>query len=250
MKVVVIIQARTGSSRLPNKVLLPIEGKTVLEHIYLRLKYCKKIDEIVIATSSDSSDKDIVNLCLKNNFKNFIGSLDDVLDRYYCTARHFKADIIVRITGDCPVIDPIIVDEVISNFKNGNFDIYTLSGDFPDGLDCQVFSFKALEKSWKLATLPSDREHVGAYIEKTKPELFNIGGLNKFKNLSHHRWTLDEMSDYIFLKEIYSRLYKKKKIFLTDDILNLLKKEPHLNEINLGITRNEGYLQSLKEDNK
>lgn len=250
MKVVVIIQARTGSSRLPNKVLLPIKGKTVLEHIYSRLKHCKKIDEIVIATSFDSSDKNIVNLCIKNNFKFYRGSLDDVLDRYYSTARHFKADIIVRITGDCPVIDPIIVDEVISNFKNGNFDIYTLSGEFPDGLDCQVFSFKALEISWKQATLPSDREHVGAYIEKTKPELFNIGGLNKFQNLSHHRWTLDEMNDYIFLKEIYSRLYKKKEIFLTDDILKLLKKEPHLTKINLGIKRNEGYLKSLKEDSK
>ena len=248
MNVVALIQARMTSRRLPNKVLLPIEGKTVLEHIYERLKYCKNLNEIVVATSISSSDQLIVNLCKKNKIKYFRGNLEDVLDRYYKASIEYKADAVVRITGDCPMIDPTIVDDVIKNYLKKDYDLFSLKGSFPDGLDCQVFSHSALERSWKEAILLSDREHVGTYIEKTSPVSFKIGGIEKFKNLSHFRWTLDEPRDYIFVKEVFRRLYKKKKIFLYDEILQLLEKEPALMQINKGIVRNQGYINSLKRD--
>tara|TARA_Y200000002_G_scaffold380898_1_gene393501 strand:- start:344 stop:1096 length:753 start_codon:yes stop_codon:yes gene_type:complete len=250
MKIVALVQARMSSSRLPNKVLLPLEGKTVLEHIYCRLTYSTMLTDIIVVTSNDKSDQSIVELCKKKNIKFFQGNLYDVLDRYYKAANHYNADAIVRITGDCPVIDPSIVDEVVNNYLNGDFDFYSLSGEFPDGLDCQVFKYSALKKSWKEAKLASDREHVGTYIEKTCPKLFKIGGLVKFKKLSHHRWTIDEKSDYIFLKELFSRLFKEDKPFLTKDILNLLSQEPELMKINNNITRNAGYLQSLENERK
>ena len=248
MNVIAFVQARMSSKRLPNKVLLPLMGKTVLEHIYERLGYCKTLSKIVIATSYDDTDKTIIDLCKKNKMSYYQGNLNDVLDRYYKAAVSFNADVIVRITGDCPVIDPKIVDEVVNNYFKNDYDLYALSGDFPDGLDCQVFKFQALERSWKEAKLLSDREHVGTYIEKTSPELFKIGGLCKFKDLSHHRWTLDEPKDYIFLKEIFARLYIQDKIFYTEDILKLLTKETDLIQINKGITRNKGYIDSLKNE--
>jgi len=250
MNTVAIIQARMSSSRLPGKVLLPLMGKPVLEHVVTRLKYAISLKEIVVATSTEVDD-DAIELWAKSNKVNYYrGSLSDVLDRYYQAALLYKAETVVRITADCPVIDPYIVDEVVFGFKKGAFDAYGLSGEFPDGLDCQVFSFSALEKAWKEATLPSEREHVGPYIEKTHPELFKLGGLEKFSNLGHLRWTLDEERDYEFLNQIYEELYVADSLFVTDDILNLLKRRPELSEINSQITRNAGYLKSLEMESK
>ena len=250
MKVVAIVQARLSSQRLANKVLLPLEDKTVLGHIVDRLLNCKFLDEIVIATSTDASDKEIVDWCKINKINFFCGSLHDVLDRYYKASRKYNAKVIVRVTGDCPVVDPEIVDEVIKGFFSGNYDAYSLAGDFPDGLDCQVFSFSAIEKSWKEAKLPSEREHVGVFIEKTHRELFKLGELNKFTGLQNYRWTLDEPEDYEFLKKIFFKLYRGKNIFYTQDILNLIDKEPELMNINSGIVRNEGYKKSLYREKK
>ncbi len=248
MKIIALIQARMSSIRLPNKVLLPLAGKSVLEHIYERLRHCEYLDDIIVATSEDISDDLIVKLCKEKKYNYFKGSLTDVLDRYYQAAIQNNADAVVRITGDCPLIDPLIVDEVIRNFKSGKFDFFSLSGDFPDGLDCQIFSFDALKKSWKEAKLLSDREHVGTYIERTCPDKFKTGSLIKFKDLGHHRWTLDEPRDYTFLKEIFSRLWSEDKIFLTADILKLLDDSPELLNINKDIIRNQGYQRSLKND--
>lgn len=248
MNIVAIVQARMSSSRLPNKVLLPLAGKPVLGHVVERLQHCERLNKIVVATSTDFSDDAITKWCLRNNINYYRGSLLDVLDRYYQAAFIYQADVVVRITADCPMIDPIIVDEVIEGFLAGDYDAYSLSGDFPDGLDCQVFRFDAIAKAWKGATLPSEREHVGPYIEKTHPELFRLGGLEKFTGLAHHRWTLDEPQDYEFLKEIFSKLYKKNKPFYAEDVLFLLGKEPKLMQINSGIIRNEGYLKSINSE--
>lgn len=250
MKVVAIVQARMSSSRLPGKVLLPLAGKPVLAHVIERLQSCKSLDDLVLATSIEHEDDAIEQWCNANRVHCFRGSLNDVLDRYYQAAIHYKADVIVRITADCPLIDPDIVDEVIEGFLSGNFDAFSLAGEFPDGLDCQVFAYSAIEQAWREAKLPSEREHVGPYIEKSHPEKFKIGGLEKFKRLSHHRWTLDESRDYEFLQAVFERLYKEGVLFRTSEILALMEGEPDLMQINSGIIRNEGYLKSLQAEQR
>ncbi len=246
-KVVAIIQARMGSTRLSGKVLKEIVGKPLLWHLINRLRKSKSLQEIVIATTSSESDKKIIEFCKLNAINHFEGSENDVLDRYYQAAKKFGADSVVRITADCPVIDPQIVDEVINEYKKGGYDVCGLSGEFPDGLDVEIFSFKTLEDTWKNAKLPSEREHVSPYMWN-HPEKFRLGKYVKFKNLGHYRWTVDEERDLRFIREIFSRLYKPDEIFLTDDILNLIEREPELLKINTGIIRNEGYLKSLKQD--
>jgi len=247
MNIVAVIQARMSSSRLPGKVMLDLAGKSVIEHVCIRLKKCKTISNIVIATSTDPSDDIIERWCTDHNVNYYRGSLNDVLDRYYQTAKVYHADAIVRITSDCPLIDPFIVDEVVENFIKGNYDFYGLSGNFPDGLDCTVFGFEAIRKAWKEASLPSEREHVGPYIEN-HPETFKNGGLIKFNNLSHYRWTLDEPKDYDFLKTIFSNLYINEKVFLSNEIIDFIEKNPSVMTINSNIIRNEGYLKSLQKD--
>ncbi|MBT9614052.1 MAG: glycosyltransferase family protein [Burkholderiales bacterium] len=247
--IVAIIQARMSSSRLPGKVLMPLAGKPVLEHVVRRIRACKTITKVVVATSTEHTDDAIQAWCEKEEVSHYRGSLDDVLDRYYQAAKTYQADVVVRITADCPALDPTIVDEVVTGFLAGGYDYYGLSGEFPDGLDCTVFSFAALERAWREAKLKSEREHVGPYIEK-HPELFKTGGLKKFEGLSHHRWTLDEPRDYEFLQAIFARLYREETPFLAPEILALLDKEPEVMTINSNIIRNEGYLKSLAEDRK
>jgi len=247
MKVVAIIQARMSSSRLPGKVLMSLANKPVLAHVIERLSYCRMIEKIVVATTNKDSDHPVANYCADNNIDCYRGSLEDVLDRYYQTAKIFHADAIVRITGDCPVIDPVVVDAVITGYLSGEYDLYGLGGAFPDGLDCTVFSFSAIEKAWKEATLKSEREHVGPYIENN-PHLFQNGLLKLFQGLGSQRWTLDEPKDYELLSKIFNKLYQSDSPFLTHEILQFIKDNPELLTINSKIVRNEGYLKSLQED--
>ena len=249
MKIVAIIQARMSSTRLSGKVLMPLVGKPVLWHVVNRIRACKTIAEVVVATSTDVTDDVIETWCRGADVSSYRGDLNDVLDRYYQAGLIHAADIVVRITADCPVVDPTIVDEVVRGYLAGGYDFYGLSGEFPDGLDCTVFAFNALARAWREAALPSEREHVGPYIEK-HPEMFKSGGFTKFTGLSHHRWTLDEPRDYEFLQVVFSRLHRPDQIFLASDVLALLDNEPELININSSIVRNEGYLKSLIEDGK
>ncbi len=247
MNVVAIIQARMSSTRLPGKVLMPLAGKPVLDHVVSRIAQCKTIHKVVVATSVDASDDAIESWCHERGVACHRGSLHDVLDRYYQAAKAHQADAIVRITADCPAIDPTIVDEVVQGYLDGGFEFFGLAGEFPDGLDCTVFAFTAIERAWQEATLPSEREHVGPYIEKN-PQLFKSGKLEKFTGLSHHRWTLDEPRDLEFLQAVFARLYREGETFLAPDVLKLLDAEPQLAAINGSIIRNEGYLKSLQSD--
>lgn len=249
MKIVAIVQARMSSSRLPGKVLLPLSDKPVLYHIHERLTESRLIDQIVFSTSKEESDNPIYDFCNIQNIPVYRGSLNDVLDRFYKTASEFSADVIIRITGDCPIVDPIIVDAVISGFLAGNYDYYGLGGEFPDGLDCTAFTFKALERAWKEAQLPSEREHVGPYIEKNS-EVFKNGSLKLFTGMAEHRWTLDEFEDYELLLKIFEELYIPGKIFFSHDVLKLLERKSELIKINSSIIRNEGYLKSLRKEAK
>ena len=237
MKIIAIIQARMSSTRLPGKVLMELAGKPVLEHVVERLQTCRRVDGVMVATSIDASDDLIERWCAQTKVPCYRGSLLDVLDRYVQAARACGADAVVRITADCPAIDPNIVDEVIEKFLIDKYDFYGLKGEFPD----------ALERAWREASLPSEREHVGPYIEKN-PQLFRSGGLEKFRGLQHLRWTLDEPRDYAFLIEIFSRLYRESKPFSAEDVLALIEREPELAAINANIVRNEGYLKSIQQD--
>jgi len=238
-----------GSTRLPGKVMRSLIGKPVLWHVVDRLRFCKKIESIVVATTTEPEDDAIEDWCCTQWVPCFRGSEDDVLDRYYQAAKFFQASSILRITADCPAIDPIIIDELLGEYEDHGYDACGLAGGFPDGLDCEVVSFSALEHAWNKAEMASEREHVTPYIHG-HPELFRIGKFERFCHLEHHRWTLDEEPDFRFLERVFYRLYREDTPFVTADILTLLEREPELMKINQGITRNEGYLRSLQTDHR
>lgn len=249
MTIIAIIQARTGSTRLPGKVLLDLQGKTVLEHVIDRVKMSRHINKIVVATTIRTEDLEIVKLCANIGTNVYCGSEDDVLDRYYQASRLFEADTIVRITSDCPLIDSNIIDEVISKYlsENADYSSNTLNETYPDGLDAEVFSFDALRKAWKNANTTSDREHVTPYIKKN-PDDFKLVSLEYRENLSEKRWTLDRQEDYEFIKEIYINLYCKNPLFAMKDILEFISNNPEIETINQHIARNEGYFKSRMKD--
>lgn len=248
-KIVAIIQARLDSTRFPKKVLVEILGKPMILHVIERAKQSNLIDQLVIATSIRAIDDPILDVVSKHRISIFRGSPEDVLDRYYKAAKKYHADIIVRITGDCPLIDPMVIDKVIQCFLDGKYDYVsnTLEQTYPDGLDVEVFSYKTLEKAWKEAELTSEREHVTPYIGK-HPEKFRVMNVRNDVDLSYLRWTVDYEKDLEFVKEIFKSLYKENSIFLMNDVLNLLEKKPELKKINIGIKRNVGYLRSLEKD--
>jgi len=229
---VIIIQARTDSTRFPRKILSNIKGKTMLWHIIERIK---KMDmgTIVIATTRRNIDDEIISIAKTCGIQYYRGKKDDVLDRYLKAALKYKARIIMRITSDCPLIDPQETKKVFTKFLGGNFDYVTTDEkSYPKGLDTECFSINALKRAWQEAKSKSDREHVTQYIYNN-PNKFRIGlTQSRIKNSVLHRWTVDYKDDLKFIRKIYSRLYNKKRIFLMQDILNLLKREPDLIKIN------------------
>ncbi len=248
--VLAILQARVSSTRLPSKVLKVILGKPMLLLQLERIKQSKKIDKLIIATSMEESDDEIEKLCKQWQVDCFRGSLDDVLDRYYRASLQYKPEHIVRLTGDCPLADLEIIDEIINFYLTGNYDYVsnTISPSYPDGLDTEVFSFYALEKAWKEAKLWSEREHVTPYIINN-PGLFKLFNVQKKgENLSSMRWTVDTSKDFDFVTRIFETLYKPNEIFYMDDVLRVLKENPHLLGINKGIRRNEGLQKSIEKD--
>jgi spore coat polysaccharide biosynthesis protein SpsF len=249
--IVAIIQARMGSTRLPGKVLMDVCGKPILEHVIERTKKCKEIDSIVVATTNRVEDKVIIKLAKKCKTKSFTGSEKDVLDRYYQAAKKFNANIIVRITADCPLIDSLVIDKVVKyHLENQReVDYTTKPRAYPEGLDVEVFSFEILKKAWKEAKKPSEREHVTPYI-LNHPEIFYLSELSNDINndFSSMHWSVDEEQDLKFVKKIYKKLYKDGEIFYMEDVLKLLKEQPELMEINKGFTGYEGYQKSLKND--
>lgn len=245
--ILAILQARTSSSRLPNKALKPILGKAMLLHQIERTQRSKTIDKLVVATSTDSSDDAIEKLCRDNNIAIFRGDLDNVLDRFYRCAKTYNPKYVVRLTGDCPLTDYQVIDNAIEYCLKNGFDYVATALTFPNGLDVEVFTMDVLSEAYKKASLPSEREHVTQGIRKMGNK-FKLGELNFDKDLSSMRWTVDMPEDFILVEKIYQKLHKNNPNFLTDDILKLLEKEPGLKEINNSFVRNEGLEKSLKED--
>jgi spore coat polysaccharide biosynthesis protein SpsF len=249
MTILAVIQARVGSSRLPGKVLMPIMGKSMLERQLERVNLCRRIDGIVVATSDGPEDEEIVAVCDDAGVEIFRGDLHDVLDRFYRAAKKYAPDHVVRLTGDCPLIDPALIDRLIDFYLSEPCDYASNceAPTMPDGLDAEVMSFEALERAWQEATASSEREHVTPYI-RSHPEKFKTRCYQYHKDLSHMRWTVDEPQDLEFVRQVYQRLYPSKPDFSFQDVLELLEDEPALCRINEGFRRNEGYERSLNND--
>ena len=247
MKTVAIIQARMSSSRLPGKMLMDIEGKPLIERVMERAHAVDLFNDVILATSDDASDDPLAAFGEAKGMHVFRGNLNDVLDRLYSAAQSVQAECIIRLTGDCPLLDPAVICKVVQTFQTGEFDYVSnaLKRTYPDGLDTEVCSTKALEIAHKQAALPSEREHVMPFIYK-QPEWFRIGHVLHNRDLSQLRWTVDEQRDLEFVRTVYREIGKD--MFGMDDILALLKRKPQISAINKGIPMNAGKQKSLEED--
>jgi spore coat polysaccharide biosynthesis protein SpsF len=229
-----IIQARMQSDRLPGKVLLPLEGKPILWHIFFRLAKSKLIDDICISTSTNPTDDKIEKFAHKYGIKIFRGSEENLVKRHSDAAKKFAADVIVRITGDCPLVDPQIVDEVIEAYledKKLDFVSNSKTKTYPIGLDVEVFPVKTLEKIFSISEDSVFYEYfISNYIFEN-PSIFKSKGIS-LNNPNLLRWTLDYPEDYIFFKKIFGALYLDNKIFHMDDVLNFLEEHIEISKIN------------------
>jgi spore coat polysaccharide biosynthesis protein SpsF (cytidylyltransferase family) len=249
MKIVCIIQARMGSTRLPGKVLMNINGKPMIEYVLNQVKESKLINEIVVATTTKPDDKAIYDKVRELGYGAFQGDEDDVLERYYMAAREFNADVIVRITSDCPLIDPEVIDLVIQKYIDNPCDYCSnvQPPTFPDGLDVEVMPFKAIETAYNEATLKSHREHVTFFLWKN-PDRFKMENVENKEDYSELRITVDEKEDFVLVEQIFSKI-SKRPIHLRD-LVELFKNEPDLLKTNDQFERNEGHKKALEEDKK
>lgn len=235
MRVVSIIQARMGSTRLPGKVLMDIAGVTMLARTVSRARRATRVDEAVVATTTDPRDDAVVDECELLGVRVFRGSEEDVLDRYYMAAREHGAEAVVRVTSDCPLIDPALIDEVVGAFLDARPDYAanTIERTYPRGLDTEVMSFEALERAWREAEKPHEREHVTAYIYRN-PDGFRLLSVKGERDLSVCRWTVDTPADLEFVRAVYER-FGTGDSFGWEDALKLVESEPALAEINRGV---------------
>jgi spore coat polysaccharide biosynthesis protein SpsF len=235
LKKVAIVEARMKSSRLPGKVLKPILGKPMLEHLVERIGRAEHIDDIVVATTESVSDDPIETLTQDMHIGCFRGSEEDVLDRVLKAAQYYSADVIVEITGDCPLIEPTKIDQMLISYQHMKYDFMAnrLDGSYPPGLGLRVFWRKTLERVAHLTQDPVDREHVTLYVWE-HPELFSIYHFQN--NLNNKYWnirlTVDNEEDFVFIRAIFNELYPRNPKFDLYDIVDLLERKPELMEIN------------------
>ncbi|MDT3696915.1 MAG: glycosyltransferase family protein [Ignavibacterium sp.] len=255
IKIVTIIQARTGSSRLANKIFLTLTGKPLLYRMFERVAASRLKGTIVIATTTDSSDNKVESFCKDHQLKYFRGHQTDLLDRHYQAAKMFSADAVIKIPSDCPLIDAKVIDKVIQ-FYLDNIDNYDYVSNlhpatYPDGNDVEIMSFDALRKAWNSAKREFEREHTTPFIWEN-PDIFRIGNVvweTGYDYSMTHRFTIDYPEDYEFIKKVYDELYIKKPDFSLEDILNLLNENPEIKKINakyIGINWYRNHLKELK----
>jgi spore coat polysaccharide biosynthesis protein SpsF len=235
MKTMIIVQARMTSTRLPGKVLKEVLGKTLLEYQIERLRCVRNADGIIIATTVNDTDQPIVDLCGRLGVPVTRGSENDVLSRYYEAATQYGVGTVVRVTSDCPAIEPAVVDGIVEFYRahQGGYDYVSnsLTQSYPYGLAAEVFSFKALEEAAREAVTEPEREHVSPFIY-TRPDRYRIGQVVHDKDLSHHRWTVDTPEDFELIRRIFEALYPVKPAFVMQDVLDLLDVHPDWLEIN------------------
>ena len=247
--IMAILQARTGSTRLPGKVLSPILGRAMLALQVERVLRAGEIDELVLATTVDPADDPIEQLAGESGVGCFRGSVEDVLDRFYQAALSLSPEHVVRLTGDCPLIDPVVIDLTVARHLQVGVDYTsnTLDPTYPDGLDVEVFRFEALAEAWRDARKTSEREHVTPFLYN-HPERFQTESVRQDRDLSEMRWTVDQPEDLAFVRAVYEDLYPANAAFSTDDILSLLQRRPELGAGNANVARNEGYARSVRAD--
>jgi spore coat polysaccharide biosynthesis protein SpsF len=242
MKRIIIIQARMGSTRFPGKVMKSLSGLPVLDHVLFRAKQIEGINEIIVATTNLKKDDLIEKETVKMGIKCFRGSEGDVLERYYRTARENRGDVIVRISSDCPLIDPKLSTKIIKFFLDNDYDMVSNCGissferTYPRGLDTEVFSFSVLEEAYYNASKGYQREHVTPYIYENNK---NIYYYKNNTDLSFYRWTLDTGDDFKLIEKVYSHLYKGKHDFYMADIISLFNKRPEYLRINSNVRQKE-----------
>jgi len=239
-RICVILQARTTSTRLTAKVLMKICNKTIINLIIERLRQCKQVDDIILAIPDTDQNDVLEEYAKKLGWHYYRGSENDVLSRYYQTARQFDISEIVRVTGDCPLIDPRLVDLMIENYLKEKVD-YTaigIEGNFPRGLDAEIFSFETLEKVNIETQRDYEREHVTPYIYE-HPELFKIRFIEADKKLRRPelRLTVDTQEDFNLVREIFKNLYCEENLFHTEDIIDFLDSHPELLSINAHVSQ-------------
>lgn len=232
MKVVAVVQARMESTRLPGKVLMDIEGQTMLSRVVHRVRQAEQLDDVVVATTDRTADTAIVEACGQLGVAVYQGDSDDVLDRYYQAVKQHEARVVVRVTADCPLIDPEIIDQVVTVFLEDGADYAsnTLTRSYPRGLDVELFSTAALERAWREADHQHEREHVTPYFYQN-PKLFKLKAVAHAEDLSHLRWTVDREEDLELVRELYRRI-PVDHIVPWQEIVALIYQEPDLLTIN------------------
>lgn len=245
-----LIQVRMGSTRLPEKSLMDMHGKPMLWHLVNRVKKAKNIDNVVIATTVEPQDKVIVDFAEKERIDCYAGSEMDILDRLYQTTKKFGGEVAVRITGDCPLTDPGVIDKLL-NFHLGNKDKYDVVTNisppsYPDGLDTEVLPMETLERAWNEVEDPMWREWATAYFYENQDK-YKVGNVSHDEDLSHHRWTVDYEEDFDLVKKIFAELGPKGEDFSMKHVLELLKENDHIYNINRKYRRDEAYEEALKE---
>jgi spore coat polysaccharide biosynthesis protein SpsF (cytidylyltransferase family) len=244
--VALVLQARLGSTRLAQKALRPILGKPMLAYQLERLRHAQ-VDALIVATGADRANDPIEALAFQEGFTCFRGSEDDVLDRYYQATRPLGAHTIVRVTGDCPLHDPRVVDLTVARAVADGLDYATAPRTFPEGFDTEVFTFAALEAAWKDAVLPSEREHVTPYI-RNHPERFRTTSRSTGKDSSHIRLSVDTADDFDVVSRVIEMLYPTNPLFSMEEVVDLLEAHPDWLKLTAGKTGLEGYERSLKDD--
>ncbi|CAG1010356.1 partial adenosylcobinamide-phosphate guanylyltransferase, partial [Anaerolineales bacterium] len=227
MKVIALVQARMGSTRLPNKVMKPIGGIPMIELLLSRLSRAREVNQIVVATSVDVRNQTLIEHVRKLGYACEQGSENDVLDRYVQAARAHQADVVVRITGDCPLVDPELVDETIRRFKAANVDYFSNISPptYPDGLDIEVCTFKALEQASQTTSRPYDREHVTPYIRESGK--FSTAAMQHGEDLSALRWTVDEPADFAVIEKVFQYFHPRTD-FTWREVLDLQRQQPDI----------------------
>lgn len=235
VQIIGVIQARTNSSRLPKKVLAEIAGKPMIWHIVNRLRQVRKITDVVISTTNNAADKSLCQFAESAKIPYYAGSENDILDRLYQTGKKFNSTILIKVNGDCPLIDPTAIDRGLVTYlkakKTPDMVVNSIMNTFPDGLQFGIFNFKTLSKLWSQIHDEFWREFIYMYLIENRDK-FQIINLKNDTNLSYLRWVVDYPEDLEFVRRVYDNLYSQNSTFVTSDILSLLKQKPHLVQIN------------------